>query len=363
MQHIHHTHRLELALPHWRVFINPWRAVPLVIMLWPAVNTRADLLLAMLPSVAMAPKPTAIATTTTPSPHDTTPINRGDTIAGYRVTSAYGPRKAPCPGCSSYHPAIDLATPAGTPIYAPAPVEVTCKSEGGAGAYAEFELQGITHQLLHLSKCKPGNANPGQPIGATGGSGVGTGPHIDIRVKQDGQRVLPSKAVIAAILDPAATATSPSDEDLARAIGRAEGTRDRNGNPTTAYQSHTDPGNGKRNQGSFSYQHGAATPEEADRKWLQVLREAEATYQAQAQERYGHKLSRAALVAILDAHTQSPDAARRLLAHLPTHDPSPEQLIAARTAALEESRAAIGGAPMNVPKDQQRRIEAILEQL
>jgi hypothetical protein len=172
---------------------------------------------------------------------------------------------------------------------------------------------------------------------------------------------LPSKQVIAAILDPATATTSPTDKELQEAIGRAEGTRDRDGNPTAAYQGHTDPGNGKRNQGSFSYQHGAPTPEEADRRWLQVLREAEQRYQDQARAKYGHPLSRAALVAILDAHTQSPDAATRLLKHLPTHDPTPEQLIAARTAALQESRAAIGGPPMNVKADQARRIEAALD--
>ncbi len=310
---------------------------------------------------AIMPQPPALSTTATPSPHDATPINRGDAIAGYRVTSAYGPRKAPCKGCSSYHPGIDLATPQGTPIHAPAEVEVTCKADPAAGNYAQFELQGITHQLLHLQTCKPGKAQPGQTIGATGATGAGTGPHLDIRVKQEGQRVLPSKSVIAAILDPTTATTSPTDQELQEAIGRAEGTRDANGNPTRAYQGHKDPGNGKRNQGSFSYQHGAATPEEADRRWLAVLREAETRYQDQARAKYGHPLSRAALVAILDAHTQSPDAASRLLSHLPTHDPSPEQLIAARTAALQESRAHMGGPPMNVAQDQHRRIEAALD--
>ena len=152
-------------------------------------------------------QPPALSTTTGPSPHDTTSIAKGDAIAGYRVTSAYGPRVAPCHGCSSYHPAIDVATPTGTPIHAPAAVEVICKGDPRSGNYAQFELQGITHQLLHLSKCTPGKANPGDTIGATGATGAGTGAHLDIRVKQDGQSVLPSKAVITAILDPS-TGTS-----------------------------------------------------------------------------------------------------------------------------------------------------------
>ncbi|NDC40286.1 MAG: M23 family metallopeptidase [Chitinophagia bacterium] len=355
------THRLELpSLPDWRRYVNPWRVVPLVVMLAPWVNYRADLVLSTLPGLPSFPVSVASGARSV-SPHRTQPIHVGDKIAGYKVTSAYGLRSAPCIGCSSMHPAIDVATPAGTPVYAPAPVEVACKTDSRSGNYAEFEFDGVKHQLLHLNKCTPGKAASGQPIGATGSSGAGTGPHLDIRVKQDGERVLPSKEVIAAILDPATT--SPTDQELKNAIGRAEGTRDANGDPTAAYQGHKDPGNGKRNMGSFSYQHGATTPEEADRQWLKVLREAEQRYQDQARAKYGHPLSRAALVAILDAHTQSPDAASRLLSHLPTHDPTPEQLITARTAALQESRAAIGGPPMNVQADQTRRIEAALDAL
>ena len=370
--HLVVTHRLDLPrLPHWRQVINPWRAVPLAIMLWPSINHRADLLLALLPDLPSLPvasqaEPVPVPVAATPSPHDTTPIAKGDNIAGYRVTSAYGPRKAPCAGCSSSHPAIDVATPAGTPIHAPAPVEVACRADGRSGTYAEFELAGIKHQLLHLNKCTPGKAAPGEVIGATGATGAGTGPHLDIRVKQDGQRVLPSKAVIAAILDPATVAPAPAQADdatLKCAIGRAEGTMDPNCQPNAAYQGHTDPGNGKHNQGAFSYQHGAETPEQADARWLAVLRQAEQEYQAQAQARYGHKLSRAALVAILDAHTQSPDAAQRFLKYLPTHDPTPDQLVAARIRALNESRRVLGGPPMNVPADQSRRVARLLEQL
>lgn len=356
------THRLELPpLPHWRRFVNPWRAVPLAIMLTPWVNQRADLVLSTLPDLSIPVRSASQSAppATGPSPHDTTPIKVGDNIAGYRVTSGYGPRQAPCAGCSSYHPAIDIATPTGTPVHAPAPVEVTCKADGRSGTYAEFELAGIKHQLLHLSKCTPGKAKPGETIAETGSSGAGTGPHLDIRVKQDGQRVLPSKAVITAMLDP----NTVTDDTLKTAIGGAEGTVNADGTPTRAYAGHTDPGNGKHNQGAFSYQHGAETPEQADERWLQVLRKAEQEYQQQAQARYGHELSRAALVAILDAHTQSPDAAKRFLNYLPTHDPTPEQIVQARTAALEESRRVLGGPPMNVPADQARRVARLLERL
>lgn len=157
-----------------------------------------------------------------------------------------------------------------------------------------------------------------------------------------------------------------TDDVLKRAIGRAEGTRDINGNPNPAYHGHDDPlQNGRcKNQGSFSYQHCAASPEEADRKWLAVLRErAMPRIQSQCEAKFGEPLSSAALVVALDGYTQSPDAGLRFVQSLATYDPSPEQLIEARIAALEASRAALGGRPMNVSADQRRRVLAVLGQL
>ncbi len=69
------------------------------------------------------------------------------------------------------------------------------------------------------------------------------------------------------------------------------------------------------------------------------------------------------MVAALDGYTQSPNAGTMFVANLPTADPSPQQIIAARTAALNASRRAKGGPPMNVPHDQQRRVNALIQQL
>lgn len=158
-----------------------------------------------------------------------------------------------------------------------------------------------------------------------------------------------------------------TDWVLQRAIGRAEGTRDVNGNPNKAWYGHTDPGwQGRcQNIGSFSYQHCANNPEEADRKWLNVLRNtAEPYLQSKAVEKFGYPLSSSALVVGLDAWTQSPDAGRRYVKFLPTFDPDPAQLIEARTGALNESRARIGGPSwFRVRPDQHRRVTAILGQL
>lgn len=75
---------------------------------------------------------------------------------------------------------------------------------------------------------------------------------------------------------------------VARSVGSAEGTRRPDGGHNPAYYGHTDPGNGVWNMGSFSYQHGANSPDEADRKQLArlknqaiELRQKAATYQIQ----------------------------------------------------------------------------------
>lgn len=63
-----------------------------------------------------------------------------------------------------------------------------------------------------------------------------------------------------------------SDSLIAIAVGAAEGTRTPDGGKTADWETHPDPGNGVMNQGSFSYQHGAASPEEADKKQLERLK-------------------------------------------------------------------------------------------
>jgi hypothetical protein len=59
---------------------------------------------------------------------------------------------------------------------------------------------------------------------------------------------------------------------VAIAVGTAEGTRTPDGSFTKAYWGHKDPSNRKFNQGSFSYQHSAKNPQEADCLQLHKLK-------------------------------------------------------------------------------------------
>ncbi len=234
----------------------------------------------------------------------------------------------------------------------------------------------VEHQLVHVDSILVAVGDivtAGQIIAKVSPTdSVSTGPHLDWKIRRNGAWVNPqawAKESIQRNEAKSASASAPgqslSDDLLKRAIGRAEGTRDASGNPTHAFFGHRDPGwQGRcQNQGTFSYQHCAPSPEAADASWLGTLRKAEQDIQAQAQAKFGQPLSQAALVAALDGYTQSPDAGKRFVGVLPSADPTPQQLIAARTAALQASRRAKGGPPMNVPADQQRRVNAVLEQL
>jgi hypothetical protein len=62
-----------------------------------------------------------------------------------------------------------------------------------------------------------------------------------------------------------------TDSPVAWTVGAAEGTRTTTGERTPAYYGHVDPGNQAWNLGTFSYQHGARSPAEADQTQLARL--------------------------------------------------------------------------------------------
>jgi hypothetical protein len=63
------------------------------------------------------------------------------------------------------------------------------------------------------------------------------------------------------------------DSPVAICVGTSEGTRTPDGRKTAAWAGHVDPGNGAQNQGSFSYQHSAASPKDADLQQIKKLRD------------------------------------------------------------------------------------------
>jgi hypothetical protein len=99
-----------------------------------------------------------------------------------------------------------------------------------------------------------------------------------------------------------------TDSLVARAVGSAEGTRTPEGHKNPAYFGHTDPGNGVWNLGTFSYQHGARTPEEADAKQLARLKRQTKSLHQKAQSQ-NLDLSFEELLNGIDLANQAPEAA------------------------------------------------------
>ena len=304
-------------------------------------------------------------------------------MAGYEVTSDYDlERVHPIRGTVEPHYGVDVATPVGTKLIAPTAVEVHCwyDMNGGGEVANVLPAKGDDMKMLHLSTCVEGNHSPGESFALTGSSGLGTGAHLDARrmdkaepTRQDIEPYLTGKLSSLAAGGMLSTGGiregELSDDDLVCSIGAAEGTRDENCDPTAAYDGHTDPGNGAHNQGSFSYQHGADSPEEADNRQLARLRLAEKGLQAKAQAKFGKPLSKPAIAAALDLWNQAPAAGEDFVNHLPSATPSASQIIEARDLSYVNpdtgrlDAPGLGNDPGKVRADQTRRTGEVLHQL
>ena len=109
-----------------------------------------------------------------------------------------------------------------------------------------------------------------------------------------------------------------SNAAAAIVIGSAEGTRRADGGFTPAYGGHADPGNAAHNRGSFSYQHTASSPADADRRQLQTLQGRLPAYEAAARQAGLDPANARLASAYLDLYNQSPSAAARFLNQLGT---------------------------------------------
>lgn len=118
-------------------------------------------------------------------------------VAGGTLSSSFGPRTSPTAGASSWHKAVDIAAPAGTPVQAVKGGTVTSAGwvngygwtvhiDHGDGTETEY------HHMQAQSDVKPGDTvTQGQQIGAVGSTGISTGPHLDLQAWQDGKIVDP----------------------------------------------------------------------------------------------------------------------------------------------------------------------------
>ena len=113
------------------------------------------------------------------------------------VSSPFGLREIPTAGASTYHQGIDLAAPAGTPIYATRTGVVTIATySNSAGWYVSINHgDGYSSIYMHMTSyvVSSGQAvSAGQLIGYVGSTGISTGPHLHFGIAKNGRYVNPA---------------------------------------------------------------------------------------------------------------------------------------------------------------------------
>lgn len=123
---------------------------------------------------------------------------------GTRVSDSFGPRSAPCDGCSTFHDGLDLNPGAGTPIVSIADgvVVVATNDSGGLGTHVDIQHvvdgQTVTSSYGHMeygsmSVSVGETVSAGQLIGVVGSTGQSTGPHLHLEMfYSDGVRFDPA---------------------------------------------------------------------------------------------------------------------------------------------------------------------------
>lgn len=118
-----------------------------------------------------------------------------------RMTAGFGPRDAPCRGCSTMHRGIDLLPGAGTPIFAVADGVVSAQQEGwsyGDHVFIDHVIDGqqVTSLYAHMrsgsSPLRPGDTvRVGDFVGLVGSTGAVTAPHLHLEIRVDGTAIDP----------------------------------------------------------------------------------------------------------------------------------------------------------------------------
>jgi len=107
--------------------------------------------------------------------------------------SGFGPRSAPCSGCSTFHDGIDFNPGAGTPVMSIADGVVVLATENGGGLGVNVEVQHniggelITSSYAHMQYGSLGvsegqQVTAGQQLGLVGSTGQSTGPHLHLEM-------------------------------------------------------------------------------------------------------------------------------------------------------------------------------------
>jgi peptidase M23-like protein len=124
------------------------------------------------------------------------------------ISSGFGPRIAPCGGCSSYHEGIDMVPGDKAAIFAAAGGVVTTRNDGNGGygnvVIITSKIDGHTvkftyaHMTAGSSAIELGQTiEVGDFLGLVGETGEATGPHLHFEVNVDGTTIDPIPWMVA----------------------------------------------------------------------------------------------------------------------------------------------------------------------
>lgn len=292
------------------------------------------------------------------------------------VTAEPGPTPLPIPEGAGHPPTTRSRHPMPASVYgdplplvaAAAPLEAVIAALPPAPAIAPHEGVRVAAPQTAAPTEALSFALPGDP------ETVAAAPNVEVDLRAD--------PVPAALPGVAAPSPSPalardaifqggSESLVARVVGSAEGTRTAEGIRTPAFYGHVDPGNGVWNLGTFSYQHGASSPEEADRRQLQRLKTQTRTLEQRATT-VGLTLSLLELLNGIDLANQAPAAALGRQGYLDWLAEAyrlgmagDEAILWARTRAFLDpdtqrwNAPGLGNTVASISRDQERRMVAI----
>ena len=117
-------------------------------------------------------------------------------LAGGRISSYFGRRKAPTAGASTYHKGIDWATPVGTAVKASSGGVVVSAGWGSGYGYVIYikHPDGKQTRYAHLSKILVSagqTVKQGDRIALSGNTGITSGPHLHFEILVNGVQVNP----------------------------------------------------------------------------------------------------------------------------------------------------------------------------
>ncbi|MFD5866587.1 M23 family metallopeptidase [Agromyces sp. NPDC127015] len=110
-----------------------------------------------------------------------------------RRSGGYGPRDAPCAGCSTFHDGVDFTPGDGTPVMSIADGVVVKATENGGGLGVNVEVEHniggelVTSSYAHMqfgsiAVSVGQRVSAGQQLGLVGTTGQSTGPHLHLEM-------------------------------------------------------------------------------------------------------------------------------------------------------------------------------------